>query len=222
MSTSPGDEGKKNVRGPHRMTRNHWIDAAVEVMMKDGIDAVKIAPLSEHLDCARSSFYWFFENRQDLLDAIVDHWLERNTNAIVNRANTNAETINDAVIDVFECWANTKLFDPQLDFAIREWARKDKSILRFVDMSDNSRLSALTSMFERFGFVQEEADVRARLIYFAQIGYDSLSNRRNRLDRRKTGPYYVFCHTGQPVTEQQVARLNQLLTQADPAQGNHE
>jgi AcrR family transcriptional regulator len=36
--------------------------------MAQGVDAVRVMPLSEALGVSRSSFYWYFKDRDDLLD----------------------------------------------------------------------------------------------------------------------------------------------------------
>ena len=98
--TSP----KKRVRGAARSTREDWIQAGLEILIEEGADSVKIASLATRLDCARSSFYWYFKDRKDLLSALLDHWQERNTRSIVTHAAQGAPTINMALINVYSCY----------------------------------------------------------------------------------------------------------------------
>lgn len=186
----------RRVRGPQRTTREDWIQTALDTLISDGVDSVKVSVLSGKLDCARSSFYWYFKNRKDLLDGLLDHWQAINTSSIVGRCNEPSETINFALCRVFSCWINDALFDTRLEFAIRDWARRDGSVRRAVDISDDARIGALQGMFMRHGFPQAEAAVRAKIVYFTQIGYNSLDSRDSSLERARTGREYLFCMTG--------------------------
>ena len=104
--------------GNIKATREDWLQLAKDVLVRDGIEGVKIKPLGETLDVSRSSFYWYFQSRQDLLDALLQHWQSTNTTALIEMAGRPANTITEAVGNVFRCVINPKLFDPRLDFAI--------------------------------------------------------------------------------------------------------
>ena len=110
--------------------------------------------------------------RQDLLDALLEGWQETNTAGPVRMTEAEAETITAAVCNVHRCVFNPVLFDTALDFAIRDWARRFGKVRRVLDQSDARRLAALRTIFERFGYDAEEAETRARVLYYMQIGYD--------------------------------------------------
>lgn len=197
----------KRVRGPGRTSRDDWMKVALDTLISDGVDSVKVSVLSAKLACARSSFYWYFENRTALLDALLDYWQSTNTQAIVDMANAPADTINYALTNVFKCWVDEGRFNTQLDFAVREWARRDGSVRRAVDISDDARISALKGMFLRFGYVEAEAQTRAKIVYFTQIGYEALDTRESLLERAKAGQDYLFCLTGVNPAEDEVRTI---------------
>lgn len=197
----------KRVRGPQRTSRQDWMEVALDTLISDGVDSVKVSVLSVKLDCARSSFYWYFGNRTELLNALLDHWQRTNTQAVVDMANKPAATINFALTNVFSCWVEKGKFNTQLDFAVRDWARRDGSVRRAVDISDEARLAALRGMFQRFGYADSEAETRAKIVYFSQVGYEALDTRQSNLDRAKSGRDYLFCLTGVMPTEEEVAAI---------------
>ena len=56
---------------PHtKVTRLDWILAARAVLLEAGVEQVKIKVLAETLGVSRASFYWYFTNRTDLLNAL--------------------------------------------------------------------------------------------------------------------------------------------------------
>jgi AcrR family transcriptional regulator len=157
-----------------RIGRADWIGAALEVLVEGGVGGVKVLALARRLGVSRSSFYWFFRSRADLLDRLLEHWQETNTRAILERAALPAGSIGSGVLNIFACWIDESLFDPRLDFAVREWARRAPPVRRAVDSADRARVAAIAGLFARHGYGEREAFVRARVLYFMQIGYYSL------------------------------------------------
>jgi len=190
-----------------KVTRQDWLDVAREVLVGDGVGEVKIVALGARLGVSRSSFYWYFESRQDLLDALLDAWEIRNTARLRDRCARPAPTITGAVCNFFECFIDPELFDPGLDFAIREWARRDDSLRRRVEAADTARLDAIASMFARYGYTPDAADIRARILYFQQLGYHAL-DQREPLDRRLSRVAgYLEGFTGVTAKPAEVERL---------------
>lgn len=182
-----------------RTSREDWIRAARDILVSEGIGQVKILRLADRLGIARSSFYWFFASREALSDALLDTWRAHNTGGIVSRAERPSRDISAAVLGVFECWVDRDLFDPQLDFAIREWARRSDEARTAIDAADAERVAALTAMFRRHGYDAQDAFIRARILYFTQIGYYALVRDENLAERLRYSADYVRGFTGREV-----------------------
>jgi AcrR family transcriptional regulator len=179
-----------------KATRKDWLDLALSVLALEGIDHVTVLALSEQLGVSRSSFYWYFKNRDELLDALLDRWDRLNTCSIVAEAEEPAATVNEAVCNVFRCWVNPAIFSPRLDFAMREWARCSAHVRKALDRSDRVRTDALKALFVRFGYNDEDAFVRARVLYYMQIGYYALDLREPIETRLNLTPHYLKAFTG--------------------------
>ena len=160
---------------PHtKVTRNDWLNIARDILVNDGVAEVKILGMADRLGVSRSSFYWYFGNRQDLLDALLDEWDQRNTARLLAHCAAPSENITAALCNFFRCFVNPAIFDTGLDFAVREWARRDQSLRARIDAADAARLDAVVAMFARHGYPPAEADARARILYFMQLGYHAL------------------------------------------------
>ena len=72
--------------GNVKATRNDWLDRALSVLEIEGVARVTVLNLSERLGVSRSSFYWYFKNREDLFDALLARWEELNTRSIMTQA----------------------------------------------------------------------------------------------------------------------------------------
>ncbi|MAO90493.1 MAG: TetR family transcriptional regulator [Rhodospirillaceae bacterium] len=190
-----------------KATRQDWIDLALKTLISDGVEQVKILPLSQSLKVSRSSFYWYFQSREDLLAALLEIWAGTNTPAIVSRAQRPCPNITDAVLAVFECFLDSTLFDPKLDFAVREWSRRDPEIRRIVDQSDDTRMQALTKMFARHGFAPNESFIRARILYYMQIGYYALDIAETLDERLAHSRDYLIGFTGEIPSQETLDRF---------------
>lgn len=184
-----------------------WLEAAYQCLLEVGVDGVKILPLAKKLGLSRTSFYWFFKDREELLDALLARWREKNTGNLVRQAAAYAETVAEAMLNVFDCWLDSRLFDSQFEFAVRSWALQSAAVRSQVQAADQQRIAALTRMFVRFGHSAGRADVRARTIYLVQIGYISMQTREDIALRMQRIPEYVEIFTGQAPQQREIDRF---------------
>lgn len=194
-------------KGNVKVTREDWLSLALDVLISDGVDRIKILSLSERLGVSRSSFYWYFKSRKELLDALLGVWERSNTGALVAATEEPAETITGAVCNLFRCFLDVALFDPQLDFAIRDWSRRSGRVRRVLDRSDDARLRAIARMFERHGYAGPDAVVRARILYYMQLGYYALELHEPLEQRLAYLPGYLEGFTGQKGRPEEMAAL---------------
>lgn len=210
MSTTETAEIAEPVGDSRRTTREDWLDLALNVLVSEGVGAVKVLNLAQRLNVSRSSFYWFFRSRRDLLDQLLHFWEHKNTASIVERAKRPAQTITEAVLGVFECWVDETIYDPGLDFAVREWARRSPEVRKLVDEADEARVQALAEMFRRHGFDELDAFIRARVLYFMQIGYYALETREPMDLRLSYIDAYLRSFTGRDGTAKELRRFRKL------------
>jgi AcrR family transcriptional regulator len=185
-----------------------WLETAYDALIEAGVDAVRILALAQKLKLSRTSFYWFFKDRDALLAALVERWRTKNTGGIVRQSQAYAESIAEAMLNVFDCWLDGDLFDSQFEFAIRSWALQSADVAAHVAEADSARIAALTAMFVRFGCDPAQADVRARTIYLVQIGYISMKVDEDLATRMRRIPEYVEIFTGQAPKPREIERFH--------------
>lgn len=184
-----------------------WLDAAYRALIEGGVDAVKIQPLARGLNLSRTSFYWFFKDREELLRALVARWRDKNTGSIVRQTEAYAETIAEAMLNVFDCWYDSGLFDAQFEFAVRSWALQSPEVLVALREADRIRLDALARMLVRFGHDPDAADVAARTVYLVQIGYISMQADESMAERMARVARYVAIFTGRKPKQRELDRF---------------
>ncbi len=193
---APMEAERDEPAGNIKVTKQDWLDAAMEVLVNGGASQVKIMSLGEKLGVSRSSFYWYFKDRRDLLNALLDHWQQSNTVALVAQCEIPAATITEAVCNDFRCFIDPNCFDSHLDFAVRDWARRNDGVRKAFERSEEARLKAARLMFERFGFPPQEALTRARTLYYMQIGYYAADLDETLEQRNALTADYVLGFTG--------------------------
>ena len=191
------DPEKEPLVGHVKVTREDWLNAARDVLVTEGVASVKILPLGARLGVSRSSFYWYFENREDLLSALLTEWEDRNTARIVAQCAAPSANITEALCNFFRCFVDATQFDTGLDFAVREWARRDDALRARVDEADAARLAAVTEMYLRHAYAAADADARARILYYMQLGYHALEVQEDMKLRMSRVAPYIEGFTGQ-------------------------
>jgi AcrR family transcriptional regulator len=179
-----------------RGTPDIWLDAAYQMLVEGGVEAVKVMPLADRLGLSRTSFYWHFPDREALLSGLVERWKAKNTGSLVARCQASAATIAEAMLNLFDCWYDDDLFDSRLEFAMRTWSLTDPAVAAAMSEADTARVAAITAVFRRFGYDEAEADTRARTLYLTQVGYIAVRSDESLEMRLSRNPAYVLTFCG--------------------------
>src|SRR5690606_2201368 len=100
---------------------------------------VRITRLADALSVTRGSFYWHFRDRDDLLDGLINFWAEKNTAAML-AAIENKPSLLEGILGIFDAWLDPERFDPRLDEAMRDWARRSERVRKVVAEADETRV----------------------------------------------------------------------------------
>ncbi|MGT2460186.1 TetR/AcrR family transcriptional regulator (plasmid) [Cupriavidus basilensis] len=206
-ATSGGQEDRAVRRRKPRLSidRNDWLEAAKNILIESGVDNVKVEPLAAQLQIARSSFYWNFENRKALLDALLDYWIEvnnRSLRALAELAQHPREGDSEAAVRksmlqaLIELFVDERQFSPKFDLAVREWARKDPIVALAVKKIDQERIKLLAKIFHALGHGKVESTVRAKILYFHQLGYYMVGVEESSATRMRAAPLYIEIISG--------------------------
>ena len=191
-----------------RGSREAWLEAAYAAFVEGGVEAVKILPMAQQLKLSRTSFYWFFKDREALLSALADLWAARTTAGLIAGTRAYAETETEAMLNLIGCFLDEDVFDSRLEFGMRSWALQAPEIMARINAADAERLAALRAMLEGWGHAPADADVRARTVYLVQIGYISMQVRETLEVRMARIPSYVEIYTGKRPEPREIARFH--------------
>jgi len=192
---------ERGVTSPERsqLQRFDWLLKALEIFVEEGIDSIRITRLANELGVTRGSFYWHFQNREDLIDSLVSFWKDKNTAAIADSV-AQASNLADGIFRFFEICIDDSQFDPRLDLALREWARRSTEIRTLLDSEDATRIEALRQFYLRFDYPMPQALIRARVLYYSQIGFYALGTRESLETRLGYTEAYFEAFTGRQLS----------------------
>jgi AcrR family transcriptional regulator len=153
------------------LDESSWIKEAFEVLAEKSVDDVGIESLAKRLGVTKGSFYWHFKDRAALLSAVLRTWQQRSTLSIIERLEHSGMSATERLRKI--------VLEPQstpqsrkaafVELSIRNWARKDPTAAAAVAEVDEQRLTYYQSLCRALGSSNEEAQVRAYLLYAAQF-----------------------------------------------------
>ena len=144
------------------VSKREWLEKALEILEKYGIEDVKIDRLAKELGVARSGFYYHFKDRDDLLAHILDFW-EQNFTKIIS-ADSSIQKIPPAERLLLSITMVRDHHLSRYDLAMKSWARKDAQVSQRYDKVIQLRLGFVRALFEELGFSGDELETRTRLV----------------------------------------------------------
>ena len=146
---------------PTRTPRTSWVEEGLRVLGVGGPDAVRIENLAEALGVTKGGFYWHFDGRPALLEEMLDTWERVVTDDVIVRVEADG---GDARTKLRRLFAIALSIDDmvKVELAIREWARRDKTVAKRLRRLDNRRMDYMRSLFG--DITKDPADVEARCL----------------------------------------------------------
>lgn len=154
-----------------QLDRSAWVAAATDVLAEDGIAGLRVEVLAKRLKVTKGSFYWHFQDRRDLLMAVLEVWREGRIRDIIKQ--TRAQPGHELeqiyhVIDVYSTSRSRR--GAMIELAVRDWARRDVDAAAIVAVVDDMRLRCTRELFLACGVSMEEASSRSMLLYAYVFG----------------------------------------------------
>jgi AcrR family transcriptional regulator len=154
---------------PARTPRSSWIDAGLRALAAGGPDAVRIEPLAKELGVSKGGFYWHFADRGALLGEMLDAWERTGVEDVIARAERGGGDAREKLQRLFaEASASDRLL--RVDLAVRDWARRDRTVARRLRRVDNRRMDYMRSLFGAICAEQEEVEARCMVSFSLWIG----------------------------------------------------
>jgi AcrR family transcriptional regulator len=150
-------------RGPDK-----WLEAAIKTLIAEGLEAVRIDRLATQLDISRGSFYHHYKDRDDLLRAVLAHFVQINHQNLVALLPGLQGTPQDKLWVLWTATASQEFRD--YDWAVRMWGMHDEAVAKVLNRIDAKRMDVMIGLFRELGFSENEAWIRATIAYHGSLG----------------------------------------------------
>ncbi len=155
-------------RSRTRLSREDWIEAALQALADGGPPAVAIERLATRLQTTKGSFYWHFKDREELITEALATWERKATDALIEEMEKIAnpvERLHQLMI------AATELEEEEHPDVRLLPSAADPVVGEVVKRVQRKRLDFLARAFRDAGFTPAESRLRARLAYSLYLGW---------------------------------------------------
>ena len=150
-----------------RTPRGAWIEAALQALAEGGPDAVRVEALAARLGVSKGGFYWHFDDREALIEEMLDAWEKAVVEDVIARVESEPVDPRAKLQHLFELAPSV---DFPVELAIRDWARRDAAVAERVRRVDNRRMEYLRSLFGQFCADEDDAEARSMLAFSLFVG----------------------------------------------------
>lgn len=144
-----------------------WIRAAFARLAGEGIEAVRVELLARDLGVSKGSFYWHFQDREELLGRMFDRWEKEEIDWLDETVITPKAAARWARF-VHHC---TDQQLARLESAMRTWARRDQRVAARIAAIEKKRTAHIASVLRAIGFAAAPAESWAEITLLVYLGW---------------------------------------------------
>lgn len=166
------------VASREQLGREDWLALAEDIIAEQGFSAVRVLPMAKRLGVSRSSFYWHFRDREDLVHSFVDGWRQRQLEALRSYLSEGGGGVEEQIRRSLRKMignADVTIRDISIGMAVRDLARHDAYVARVVDEVDAARFAFNENALRLMSRDSAGVEDMAMLLYAATTGARVLS-----------------------------------------------
>lgn len=158
-------------RAQESLSVEAWCRAARDLIVREGVSAVAVEPMTRALGVTKGSFYWHFENRDALVHETLARWEREQTADLFQRFEGMLDPVARIRILMFAAFED---LEQGLLHAALSSSSEDPRVRPYLERVSGQRLDYVTHAFRALGLEEAEAARRALLAYASYVGYFQL------------------------------------------------
>ncbi len=144
------------------------MDGALALLAREGVAAIKIPRLCSELGVTKGSFYWHFDDLQQLMEAMADRWSAVQSDAVRALGAIDSIPVEQRIENMA-----TLLVDQStwiVEATVREWARTDPKVAGAVQALERKVFDIVNQTMLELGFDETQSRLRAGAMVYLGIG----------------------------------------------------
>jgi AcrR family transcriptional regulator len=151
-----------------RLSREDWIQAALQALADDGPSGVAVERLAARLGTTKGSFYWHFKDRADLITEALATWEREDTDEPIAEMSEIGDPVERLRVGTVMATEYEEAERPDVRLLP---SASDPVVGEVVQRVQRKRLDFIAAIFRDAGFTPAESRVRARLAYSLALGW---------------------------------------------------
>lgn len=149
-----------------RVQQKDWLERGLELLAREGLNAVTIDAMCRNLGVTKGSFYHHFANREAFLKGLLHHWEEQYTMAFITYSAA-GKTPQEQMERLMKVVVRNH---DDSEVAIRVWAQSDPVARTYQARVDQKRVAYLAQLLKAMRMNPAEARTRAQMLYTMMVG----------------------------------------------------
>ena len=167
-----------------KTSREDWVRVALDALAEGGPSGVRVEDLARRLGVTKGGFYWAFDDRNALLEAMLAAWERVAVNDVVERVDAVHGDALDKLQALFAEAASAKRL-VGIELAVRDWARRDPAVRERLQRVDDARMEYMRGLFGAVVADPVETEARCLLTLALFIGSQFTAPHPGGLDRKE-------------------------------------
>ena len=151
-----------------RLSYDDWVDGSLDLLAREGVEAIKISRLCQELGVTKGSFYWHFDDIEQLMAAMADRWSAAHRGAVRELGNFASLPIQQRIQRTAAILVNRRPW--LVETTVREWSRSNTKVADTVRALDQQILDTVKATMLELGFSEDQALLRAAAVFRIGLG----------------------------------------------------
>ncbi|MEU1984697.1 TetR/AcrR family transcriptional regulator [Nocardia sp. NPDC019395] len=151
-----------------RLSYDDWVDGALNLLSREGVGAIKIPRLCQELGVTKGSFYWHFDDLEQLMAAMADRWSAVQSDTVRELGTFAAIPVGERIEKMAAMLVDQRHW--MVETTVREWSRTDPKVAAAVRNLDQKVFETVKGTMLDLGFDENQARLRAGAMVYIGIG----------------------------------------------------
>lgn len=151
-----------------RLSYDDWVDSALELLSREGIAAIRIPRLCQELGVTKGSFYWHFDDIEQLMAAMADRWSAVQSEKVRELGGFAEIPVEERIEKMAAMLVDHRHWI--VETTVREWSRSNPKVADAVRTLDQRVFETIHRTMLDLGFDEKQAGIRAGAMVYIGLG----------------------------------------------------